>query len=150
MFECREGCIRRKGKKRRVCYVTGRSKWWKRAGTGLKCRCNPCTDAPSHPEDYPSDCDPALPSYPAGYACNFTCPTGYVRALGGGRALCNNGQWTGNDLVCEELSGCASSPCQNGGTCLNEVNGYTCTCAPGYDGVHCETDDIRTTPFPNF
>ncbi|XP_066299037.1 IgGFc-binding protein-like [Branchiostoma lanceolatum] len=35
---------------------------------------------------------------------------------------------------------CASDPCQNGGTCEDEVDGYTCICAAGYEGTHCETD----------
>jgi hypothetical protein len=35
---------------------------------------------------------------------------------------------------------CAEDPCQNGGTCENDPGGYTCTCAPGYEGVDCELD----------
>ncbi|XP_035679036.1 IgGFc-binding protein-like [Branchiostoma floridae] len=38
---------------------------------------------------------------------------------------------------CDE---CTSDPCQNGATCVDEVDGYTCTCVPGYEGVHCERD----------
>ncbi|CAH1247746.1 SELP [Branchiostoma lanceolatum] len=34
---------------------------------------------------------------------------------------------------------CVSDPCENGGTCEDEINGYTCTCADGYVGEHCET-----------
>ena len=34
---------------------------------------------------------------------------------------------------------CASSPCQNGGTCVDGVNEYSCTCAAGYTGTNCET-----------
>jgi len=34
---------------------------------------------------------------------------------------------------------CASSPCQHGGTCENQVLGYTCTCKPGYSGNNCQT-----------
>ena len=34
---------------------------------------------------------------------------------------------------------CSSSPCQNGGTCNNLVNMYTCTCRAGYTGTHCAT-----------
>ena len=34
---------------------------------------------------------------------------------------------------------CASSPCQNGGTCNDGVREYSCTCADGYKGTNCET-----------
>ncbi|KAL3872299.1 hypothetical protein ACJMK2_040233 [Sinanodonta woodiana] len=30
--------------------------------------------------------------------------------------------------------------CKNGGTCHSEVNGYRCTCAPGYTDNRCSTD----------
>ena len=33
---------------------------------------------------------------------------------------------------------CSSSPCNNGGFCEDHINGYTCDCKPGYEGVHCE------------
>ena len=34
---------------------------------------------------------------------------------------------------------CLSSPCQNGGSCYDQVNGYFCTCQQGYNGDECET-----------
>ena len=34
---------------------------------------------------------------------------------------------------------CASGPCQNGGTCIDQVNGYLCQCAPGYTDLQCQT-----------
>ena len=37
-----------------------------------------------------------------------------------------------------DIDECASSPCQNGGTCTDMVDGYNCTCAAGYDGENCE------------
>lgn len=35
---------------------------------------------------------------------------------------------------------CASFPCQNGGTCHDGINSFTCECSSGYVGTNCETD----------
>ena len=37
---------------------------------------------------------------------------------------------------------CASSPCQNGGTCVLVNNWYSCSCDVGYEGHNCETGNI--------
>ena len=37
-----------------------------------------------------------------------------------------------------DIDDCASSPCQNSGTCTDGVNEYTCTCVTGYTGSNCE------------
>ena len=37
-----------------------------------------------------------------------------------------------------EINECESSPCQHNGTCIDEVNRYSCVCIPGYTGVNCE------------
>ncbi|XP_060582136.1 uncharacterized protein LOC132738608 isoform X2 [Ruditapes philippinarum] len=43
--------------------------------------------------------------------------------------------------VCEtDIDECLSTPCQNGGTCLDKLNEYQCNCMPGYTGADCETD----------
>ena len=34
---------------------------------------------------------------------------------------------------------CALNPCQNGGTCEDGDNKYTCKCKSGWEGVNCET-----------
>ncbi|HTL32255.1 MAG TPA: DNRLRE domain-containing protein [Kofleriaceae bacterium] len=43
---------------------------------------------------------------------------------------------------------CAAAPCQNGGTCTNDVNGYTCSCPAGYTGDRCETVIDNCTAHP--
>ena len=42
---------------------------------------------------------------------------------------------------CEiNINECASNPCLNEATCLDEIGGYRCICMPGYTGTQCETD----------
>ena len=35
----------------------------------------------------------------------------------------------------ENIDECASQPCQHGATCQDRVDGYQCSCAPGYEGT---------------
>ena len=37
-----------------------------------------------------------------------------------------------------DLDECSSTPCINGGTCVNKVGYYTCNCITGYTGTNCE------------
>lgn len=32
---------------------------------------------------------------------------------------------------------CSPDPCQNGATCVDGINDYTCTCLPGYSSKTC-------------
>ena len=41
-----------------------------------------------------------------------------------------------------EINVCLSNPCMNGGTCKDLVNGFECTCVPGYDGEFCKNGQI--------
>ena len=42
-------------------------------------------------------------------------------------------------LKSTDIDECASGPCQNDGTCIDQVNGYLCQCAPGYTDLQCQT-----------
>ena len=49
--------------------------------------------------------------------------------------------------VLSEIDECLSSPCDNGGTCTDLLDGYSCTCVDGYTGSHCETGEETTFIF---
>ena len=42
-----------------------------------------------------------------------------------------------------DIDDCASHPCKNNGTCTNRVNGFNCSCAPGFNGTQCETGNCN-------
>ncbi|KAJ0055940.1 hypothetical protein NL108_016698 [Boleophthalmus pectinirostris] len=43
---------------------------------------------------------------------------------------------------CFRASPCLSSPCENGGTCMEvDVTSYSCKCPEGFTGVNCENED---------
>ena len=43
------------------------------------------------------------------------------------------------DDIVLDIDECVSSPCQNGGSCSDEVDKYSCICASGYEGATCQT-----------
>jgi len=55
-----------------------------------------------------------------------------------------------SNVNCENINECATKPCQNGGTCTDGVNSYTCTCVENYSGTNCESfDHCSTAPCQN-
>lgn len=38
-----------------------------------------------------------------------------------------------------DITECGSKPCQNGGTCIDQINVFSCNCAPGFTGDTCST-----------
>lgn len=81
---------------------------WKGADCKVRDFSGPGVDPECPPN---SDC-----GGPAGVCFNSTC-------------CCNSGYIGEFCLV--EINECDSNPCQNGGTCKDEINGYLCQCAPG-------------------
>jgi hypothetical protein len=77
------------------------------------------------------------------------CP---VHSTGDGISGCTcNPGYSGN-LCQTDINECLSTPCQNGGTCLDLVNGYNCTCALLFSGSRCEndpTDSCLSNPCQN-
>ena len=41
-------------------------------------------------------------------------------------------------LIFAVQKACNNTTCKNGGTCLNLLRGYHCTCVAGYTGENCE------------
>ena len=42
-----------------------------------------------------------------------------------------------------DIDDCARQPCQNGGTCTDAVNNYTCNCVAGYSGKNCSVGEYK-------
>jgi cysteine-rich repeat protein len=73
-----------------------------------------------------------------GSLVSYSCLAGY-RLSGNQNSSClENGTWSALEPHCVEIDECSSLPCQNGGTCINEVDRYTCFCTSNYQGDLCE------------
>ncbi|KAM4631317.1 fibulin-7 [Polymixia lowei] len=79
-----------------------------------------------------------------GHEVHFLCDAGY-ELLGSESRVCQESlTWSGQQPTCRDINECASSPCLNGGTCVDEVNQFSCSCARGWSGATCQS------PLPTF
>ena len=46
-----------------------------------------------------------------------------------------------------DIDDCASNLCENGGTCVDGINGYTCNCTDGFIGESCQTGELISNVF---
>jgi len=88
------------------------------------------------------------------------CDTNYAECVhigvGVHECVCHAGYETTNGgRSCTNIIECSSSPCMNSGTCKDGsctaaacMVAYTCTCAAGYTGVHCEMDINECASYP--
>ncbi|KAK5853855.1 hypothetical protein PBY51_014976 [Eleginops maclovinus] len=98
----------------------------------------PSLEAPAHGTKFGS-------KYFVGHEVHFTCSQGYLLVGSATRACRDNGTWTGISAICKDISECESNPCQNGGTCIEGVNQYKCTCPQNWSGSHCQ-HQTQTAP----
>ena len=42
-----------------------------------------------------------------------------------------------------DIDECIPEPCQNNGTCTDQINGYECQCDPGFNGTNCENSKFH-------
>ncbi|KAM6980927.1 fibulin-7 [Aplochiton taeniatus] len=79
-----------------------------------------------------------------GHEAHFLCDVGY-ELVGSETRVCQESlSWSGQTATCRDINECASSPCMNGGTCVDEVNQFSCTCTKGWAGATCQS------PVPTF
>ncbi|XP_053478527.1 fibulin-7 [Ictalurus furcatus] len=79
-----------------------------------------------------------------GHEVHFLCDSGYELVGSETRQCKESLTWSGQHPICKEINECTSSPCANGGSCTDEVNGFTCACARGWAGPTCQS------PTPTF
>jgi len=56
--------------------------------------------------------------------------------------------FTGDGITCENIDDCANNPCENGGTCTDGINSFTCQCTSEYYGETCAERYTPCDPNP--
>ncbi|GCC27784.1 hypothetical protein chiPu_0006210 [Chiloscyllium punctatum] len=75
--------------------------------------------------------------YLVGHEVHFACDPGFVLVGSNTRVCLKDKTWSGQLPFCKNINECASNPCVNGGTCVDDVNRYACLCRAGWAGYNC-------------
>uniref|UniRef100_A0A7N8WVV0 Fibulin-7-like n=1 Tax=Mastacembelus armatus TaxID=205130 RepID=A0A7N8WVV0_9TELE len=86
-------------------------------------------------------------SHSIGHEVHFLCDPGYELVGSESRICQENLIWSGQQPTCRDINECASSPCLNGGTCMDEVNQFSCVCAKGWAGATCQMHSMNTDTY---
>uniref|UniRef100_A0A7N6AHJ7 Delta-like protein n=1 Tax=Anabas testudineus TaxID=64144 RepID=A0A7N6AHJ7_ANATE len=71
---------------------------------------------------------------------NVCGPHGRCISLPAGNFSCSCEPGFTGTYCHENINDCASSPCKNGGTCIDGINSFKCFCPNGWEGSLCDDD----------
>ncbi|XP_056282449.1 protein jagged-2-like isoform X2 [Pseudoliparis swirei] len=71
---------------------------------------------------------------------NVCGPHGRCISLPAGNFSCSCEPGFTGTYCHENINDCASSPCENGGTCIDGINSFQCFCPEGWEGHLCDAD----------
>ncbi|XP_032382115.1 protein jagged-2 isoform X1 [Etheostoma spectabile] len=71
---------------------------------------------------------------------NVCGPHGRCISLPAGNFSCSCEPGFTGTYCHENINDCASSPCKNGGTCIDGINSFQCFCPDGWEGSLCDAD----------
>jgi hypothetical protein len=131
-YECDTGYTL-SGDVTRTCSVSGGVMYW--SGEEPVCEENDCAPLATVPTyGTTGTCGDSIAP---GETCTIECDTGYE--VVGSPYTCEGGSlYSPDGQSCHDFDNCASGPCQNGGTCNDCLDSYTCSCPTGYTGDSCE------------